>query len=133
MTAPAGLLDTSVIIGLETGRPVDFGLMPLNQTVSSISLGELHFGVHAATSPETRSIRVATLEALAGLELLAVDAAAASHWGRLRYRLREVGRKINVNDLWIAAIALAHDLPVVTQDHDFDTLTDLGGPVVIHV
>ncbi len=133
MIMQEGLLDTSVIISLEAGRPVDFGALPLNQFVSSISLGELHFGIHSAPNPEARSLRMATFESLAGLAVLTIDSAASLHWGRLRYRLKEAGRKINVNDLWIAAIALANDLPVVTQDGDFDRLLDLGGPAVIHV
>lgn len=64
---------------------------------------------------------------------LVADEAAAEHWARLRYRLAENGRRINVNDLWIASIALANGLPVVTQDRDFDVLEGLGGPAIIHV
>ena len=38
-----------------------------------------------------------------------------------------------MNDLWIAAIARANNLPVVTQDDDFDALADLGLLTVIKV
>ena len=133
MTSPRGLLDTSVIIALESDRPVDFGALPLEHFVCSISLGELHLGVHSAPSAESRSARVATLEAMAGLATLAVNSTAAAHWGRLRFRLSEAGRRINVNDLWIASVALAHNVPVVTQDEDFLVLSDLDGPSVIMV
>ncbi|MEO7147294.1 MAG: type II toxin-antitoxin system VapC family toxin [Terrimesophilobacter sp.] len=133
MMVPRGLLDTSVIIALETDRPVDFGSLPLEHFVCSISLGELHLGVHSAPNPESRSARMATLEAMAGLTTLPVNAAAAAQWGRLRFRLSEAGREINVNDLWIAAVAIAHDVPVVTQDADFLVLSDLDGPAVIMV
>lgn len=37
------------------------------------------------------------------------------------------------HDLWIAAIALANGLPVVTQDDGFDILTDIAGPAAIKV
>jgi predicted nucleic acid-binding protein len=133
MIAKYGLLDTSVLIAVESNRPLDHALLPLNQIVSVISVAELHAGVHASPTPESRSIRMATLEAIAGLTLLGVDGTAASHWGRLRFRLAEAGRKVNVNDLWIASIALANSLPVITQDRDFDVFADFGGPVVIHV
>jgi predicted nucleic acid-binding protein len=133
VTPTRGLLDTSVIIAVECGRPVDYAMLPLEQFVSSISMGELHLGVHAAPDTDTRSIRLNTLQSLASLNLLAVDGVAAAQWGRMRYRLREEGRKINVNDLWIAAVALAHNLPVITQDTDFNMLVDLGGPAVINV
>jgi len=35
--------------------------------------------------------------------------------------------------VWIAAIAAANDLPVVTQDDDFDAIEAVGGPRVIRV
>ena len=133
MTAQRGLLDTSVVIAVESGRAVDYAKLPLEQYVSSISIGELHLGVHAAPDTDTRSMRLRTLQSVASLNVLTVDSVAAAQWGRMRYRLREEGRKINVNDLWIAAVALAHDLPVITQDSDFTMLIDLGGPAVINV
>jgi predicted nucleic acid-binding protein len=133
VTPKRGLLDTSVLIAIESGRPVDFGSFPLEQFVCTISLGELHLGVHTAPNAENRSIRMATLEELASLKLLEVDSSAAAHWGRLRFRLKESGQEVNVNDLWIASVALAHNLPVVTQDEDFTVLVDLGGPAVIMV
>ncbi|MBX3088635.1 MAG: type II toxin-antitoxin system VapC family toxin [Cryobacterium sp.] len=133
MMARGGLLDTSVMIAVETGRPVDYGSMPLQQYVCTISLGELYFGVHSAPDAESRSARIATLESMASLVALPVNAEAAAHWGRLRRRLVEAKRRINVNDLWIAAVALAHNLPVITQDDDFDILSDLDGPKVIKV
>ena len=133
MTPKRGLLDTSVLIAMESGRPVDFSGFPLEQFVCTITLGELHLGVHRAPNAENRSIRMATLEELTGVQLLDIDSAAAAQWGRLRFRLREAGRRVNVNDLWIAAVALAHNLPVITQDEDFNALVDLGGPAVIMV
>jgi predicted nucleic acid-binding protein len=40
-------------------------------------------------------------------------------------RLAAVGRRINVNDQWIAATDVAHDLTVFTQDSDYAVLADL--------
>ena len=67
------------------------------------------------------------------LEPLPVDAAAARHWAMLRVRLAEEGRRAKINDLWIAAVAMANGLPVVTQDADFDPIEAVGGPLVIRV
>ncbi len=39
--------------------------------------------------------------------------------------LRAAGRKVPINDCWIAATALAHDIPIVTQDGDYDAMPDL--------
>ena len=46
-----------------------------------------------------------TLQRVAALEPLPVDAAAAAAWARLRVEVHEAGRRVNLNDLWIAAIA----------------------------
>lgn len=129
----AGLLDTSVWIAGETGRPVARDLLPDEALVSVITLAELQAGVLAAADTATRSRRMSTVGAVAGVRALPVDAATALRWAELRVRLHEAGRRINVNDLWIAATALANSVPVVTQDTDFDVLADLGALEVIRV
>lgn len=45
----------------------------------------------------------------------------------MRVHLAEIGRKVGVNDLWIAASAAAHNLPVITRDNDFDALEAVAG------
>jgi predicted nucleic acid-binding protein len=40
---------------------------------------------------------------------------------------------VNINDLWIAATVAAHQLPIVTQDADFDALAEVGGIEIIRV
>ena len=129
----SGLLDTSVLIASETGRQLDVKAVPDEAYVSVITSAELQVGVLAARDTATRARRLATLSSIAHLELLPVDAEAAARWAELRVRLAQAGRKMNVNDLWIAAVALANSLPVVTQDADFDVIHDLGGPVIVQV
>lgn len=129
----AALLDTSVWVAGEVGRTIDADLLPDEALVSVVTLGELQAGVLAASDTTTRSRRLATVNALAGVRALPVDAATALRWAELRVRLHEAGRRINVNDLWIAATAIANGVPVVTQDTDFDVLADLGMLQVIHV
>ncbi|WP_297008412.1 type II toxin-antitoxin system VapC family toxin [uncultured Corynebacterium sp.] len=132
-TAPRGLLDTSVFIARESGRPLRADQLPNEGCISVITLAELEAGVLAAPDQSIRSRRLSTLTAVSALEPLSVDAAAATHWARLRVRLAEAGRRINVNDLWIASIALANDLPVFSQDEDFRVLADLDELQVFYV
>lgn len=133
MTATRGLLDTSVFVARESNRPLRVDLLPLEQVVSAITLGELSAGVHAAVNADSRAMRMKTLDMLSAIAVLPVDAEVAAIWARLRQNLRDNGRRLNVNDLWIASTALAHSLPVYTQDTDFQVLSDLGGPEVIVV
>ncbi|HEY8822542.1 MAG TPA: type II toxin-antitoxin system VapC family toxin [Dermatophilaceae bacterium] len=131
--APRGLLDTSVLIASETGRLLDTNALPDEIFISVVTIAELQAGVLAAADTPTRARRLATLDSVAGLEALPIDVVAAGHWATLRVRLAEEGRRINVNDLWIAAVAAANDLPIVTQDADYDSLATVGGPQVIRV
>ncbi|MDJ0337598.1 type II toxin-antitoxin system VapC family toxin [Cryobacterium sp. PH31-O1] len=133
MTTTRGLLDTSVFVARESNRPLRVDLLPLEQVVSAITLGELSAGVHAAVNADSRAMRMKTLDMLSAIAVLPVDAEVAAIWARLRQNLRDNGRRLNVNDLWIASTALAHSLPVYTQDTDFQVLSDLGGPEVIVV
>ena len=129
----AAVLDTSVLIARESGRRLDVESLPEQSAISVITLGELHAGVLAATDTSVRSQRLATLEVASAVEPLPVTAEAARRWAELRVRLAELGKRAKVNDLWIAAIAAANDMSVVTQDDDFDVIAEAGGPPVVRV
>jgi predicted nucleic acid-binding protein len=129
------LLDTSVFVARESGRPMDATRVSADTdvAVSLVTLAELQVGVLAAPGVETRGQRFATLGSLADVKVLPIDEDVAAAWARLRVGVAEAGRKVNVNDLWIAATAVAQRLPVVTQDGDFDALEGLAGLVVVRV
>lgn len=133
MSARPALLDTSVLIARESGRRLDVDSLPEQTAVSVITLGELHAGVLAATDTAIRARRLSTLEAVTAVEVLPITAEAARRWAELRVRLAEQGRRAKVNDLWIAAVAKANGMDVVTQDDDFDVIEGAGGPAVLRV
>jgi predicted nucleic acid-binding protein len=128
-----GLLDTSVFIARETGRSLDDSLLPEESAVSAVTVAELQAGVLAASDTEVRARRLATLSALSDVEVLVVDEAVAASWALLRVHLAESERRLNVNDLWIAATALTHRIPVITQDDDFGPVEGVGGLRVVRV
>lgn len=120
-----GLADTSVFIARESGRSLNTSALPDELAVSVITIGELRAGVLAATTVEVRDRRLATLTAALRLDPVAVDENVAAEWARLRVLLRDSGRRMPVNDSWIAATALALGVPVVTQDDDFPAVDGL--------
>ncbi len=132
MSRPA-LLDTSVLIAQETGRRLDLGSLPDETAVSVITIAELHAGVLAAADTATRARRLATLDALSVIDPLPVTVEAARHWAMMRVRLAEQGRSVKINDLWIAAVAVANGMDVITQDGDFDAIEKVGGPTIVRV
>jgi len=131
--ATRGLLDTSVFVAREVERRLDEELLPEELAVSAVTVAELHVGVLAATDLDIRARRLATLESLADIEVLVVDEAVAASWALLRVHLATAERRLNVNDLWIAATALAHGIPVVSQDGDFGPVEGVGGLKVVRV
>lgn len=133
MSAARGLLDTSVFIAAESGRPLDVRLLPEESAICAVTVAELHVGVLAAADSDIRARRLRTLEAAAEIEVIPIDEAVGAAWARLRIHLAETGRRLNVNDLWVAATALAHGLPVVTQDADFEPVEGAAGLQIIRV
>lgn len=112
------IADTSVFIAAESGRSL--GPLPDAVAVSVVTAAELELGVLRAADTEARSRRLATLSAVrSAFALLPVDAEVASCWSRIAATELEAGRRVRRHDAWIAATALRHGVPVVTQDADF--------------
>ncbi|BBX73864.1 type II toxin-antitoxin system VapC family toxin [Mycobacterium shinjukuense] len=132
MTA-AGVLATSVFIAHESGRQLDESRIPEEVATTVVTLAELNAGVLAAGSADVRAQRLATLDAIADMAALPVDVDAARTWARLCVHLAESGRRVRINDLWIAAVAASRGLPVVTQDGDFDALDGVAGVAILRV
>lgn len=125
-----GLADTTLFIAREAGRPLDTEVLPDELGVSVVTIGELRAGVLAADDVEKRDRRLATLTQALAMEPIPVDAQVADAWARLRLLLRDSSQHMPVNDSWIAATAMALEIPVVTQDDDY---VDVPGLAVIRV
>jgi hypothetical protein len=118
------LADTSLFIGNENGRAMA-GEVPTELVVSVVTVGELRLGVLMASTLDARSRRLETLRLVESLEPLPIDDQVAARWARLVAELRNAGKKAPVNDSWIAATAIAYNLPVATQDTDYDGMPGL--------
>ncbi|MCB9390688.1 MAG: type II toxin-antitoxin system VapC family toxin [Acidimicrobiia bacterium] len=129
MTSRA-IADTSIFIAQESGRALNTSALPEQMAVSVITIGELRAGVLAATDVATRDRRLRTLTAAMQTNPIEIDVSIAESWATLRVTLREAGRRMPLNDSWIAATAMSYSVPVLTQDLDFPTLPGLD---VIHV
>ncbi len=123
------LADTSLFVAVEQERSLS-GRPPKRVAVSVITIGELRLGVLAADSGPIRARRLETLSVAEALDPLPIDAQVAHAWATLRLALRDAGKRMPINDSWIAATAIAKDMPVVTQDGDYD---DVPGLEVIRV
>jgi predicted nucleic acid-binding protein len=107
--------------------------LPEELAISVVTKAELRAGVLAAADIETRDRRLATLEAVADMTVLPIWSGVDRVWAGMRAYLEASGRRINANDVWIAATAAAYEIPVLTQDHDFYALSGVNGLTVIEV
>jgi predicted nucleic acid-binding protein len=130
-TPEIGLLDTSVFIARETDR--EMGDLPARVAVSVITIGELELGVLAAESSAIRARRADTLALARTADPIPVSEAVMAAWSRLVADCRAAGihRTVKLMDALIAATAVEHGLPVVTQDADYDRMARAHKPLQV--
>jgi predicted nucleic acid-binding protein len=107
--------------------------MPETTAISVVTKAELRVGIFAAVDIETRDRRLMTFELANRIVTLPVDEKVSRAWSQMRAYTQASGKKIEVNDMWIAATAAAHEIPVLTQARDFDALSGVAGLTVIPV
>ena len=62
---------------------------------------------------------------LPAFRILPVDDPTSGTYGEIRDELKRAGRPIPTNDLWIAALARQHALPLISRDRHFDSVRGL--------
>jgi hypothetical protein len=125
----SGLLDTSVFVARETDRPL--GPLPDHVAVSVVTIGELQLGVLAAQDDAIRARRADTLALARTADPIPISEAVMVSWARLVTDCRAAGihRSVKLTDALIAATAVEHGLPVVTQDEDYDRIAAAHTPL----
>ena len=127
----AWLLDTNVLSELRKAKPdpkvVAFvsGTSVKELYVSSVTLAEIRFGIEKATDPNDRVILTHWLthsvRPLFTGRVLEVTEDIMLEWRLLVEEGRKINHTFSQPDLFIAAIALHHDLTIVTRNQkDFD-------------
>lgn len=113
----AVLIDTSVLVDAE--RRSGAGLRAVtggeDRAISVVTASELLHGVHRAADATVRMRRLAYVErVIERLEPLPISMRVARAHAEIWARLEADGALIGAHDLWIAATALAHGMPVAT-------------------
>jgi tRNA(fMet)-specific endonuclease VapC len=128
-----GVLDTNAIVLLDRLHPED---LPAEPMITVITLAELSVGPLITDDAVERAARQARLqETEAAFDPLPFDAPAARAFGRLAAALRRAGRRVQPRafDALIAAIAIAHQVPVYTcNPRDFTGIEGLTVVAIPH-
>jgi tRNA(fMet)-specific endonuclease VapC len=90
-----------------------------------IVLGEIKAGFHGGVQHRRNELLLGRFLAKPTVKLLLPGAETAEHYARLFVQLKRAGTPIPDNDLWIAALALEHNLLLVTRDRHFECVPQL--------
>ena len=119
------VLDTSVVIDLFKGDKEVASFLSKQQEIYMpfAVLGELYLGAHrsACEKKHLQDIK----DFLVECNILSADAVTAEKYAILKAALLKKGTPIPENDIWIAATAIQHDLPLYTTDKHFDLIDGL--------
>ena len=88
-------------------------------------LAELRAGFAAGNRESTNAANLQRFLASPRVSVLVPDEQTTHHYARLHRQLRGDGRPIPTNDLWIAALAVQHDLLLCTADRHFRRIPQL--------
>jgi tRNA(fMet)-specific endonuclease VapC len=88
-----------------------------------IVLGEYRFGIAQSRNRDAHERWL--LASLPAYVVLAVDVATTEFYAEVRLELKRAGKPIPSNDLWIAALSRQHNLPVLSRDRHFDSVSRL--------
>jgi tRNA(fMet)-specific endonuclease VapC len=123
------LLDTNICIYIARNRPAGVARRfsrsaPGSLGISVITCGELCFGAEKSADRARARDRLKEFALL--VEVLPLGAKAGAVYGTLLARLQKAGTPIGNNDLWIAAHAIALDVPLVSNNvREFERVGDL--------
>jgi len=123
-TSESVLLDTSIIVAHFWHEPALVErLKAATLYIPLRVLGELYYG--AFKSGHQAKTLKQLHEFLRICAVLPPDELPAQHYGHIKADLERAGSRIPENDLWIAAIAREHQLPLVTRDQHFSRISGL--------
>jgi tRNA(fMet)-specific endonuclease VapC len=120
------LLDTNIVIAIFSRDEAVMTELAKSREIfiPSIVLGELYYGAQKSAHKKENT---AVIDKFASANtILACDVDTARQYGKIKESLLAKGRPIPDNDIWIAAIAFQHHLPLVTRDLHFNEIKGLA-------
>jgi len=119
------ILDTNIVIAFfrneeEVVRNI---LWAEEIFIPSIVAGELYYGAYNSGKPQQNILKF--IEFCSLTQNLNCDLNTAKHYGQVKKQLKDRGTPIPENDIWIIALALQHQIPLVSRDKHFNNIDGL--------
>lgn len=120
------ILDTNAVSALLAGNPALADRLDdaTRHHLPAIVIGEYRYGLMRSRHRRNLSLLLNSL--IRESIVLQVDEKTAQTYAEVRDELRERGRPIPENDVWIAALARQHDEPIVSRDRHFEAVKGLS-------
>jgi len=119
------ILDTTAVSAAGFGDPLLVQQLAnhKNLYVPVIVVGEYRYGLAGSTKAVATQLWFDRF--LATVIVLNVTRDTAACYATIFTKLKEQGRPIPINDVWIAALAVEHRLPIMSRDAHFDAVPNL--------
>lgn len=119
------ILDTNA---LSAAAEEHLGVMEIVAGVEQLALpvvviGEYRYGI--AQSRHKARYRRWLDGLIADCTVLDVTEQTTLHYATINVELRQAGKPIPTNDLWIAALCRQHGLPLLSRDRHFDVVSGI--------
>ncbi|MBI5202354.1 MAG: type II toxin-antitoxin system VapC family toxin [Elusimicrobia bacterium] len=120
-------LDTNGYRAAADGEPKARGLLQRADEIvlPFVVLGELRAGFAAGTHGKRNEAKLTEFLGSPRVRVIFADEQTTHHYGVLFAQLRKQGTPIPTNDLWIAALLVQHDLPILSSDRHFGAVPQL--------
>lgn len=119
------VLDTNIVIALfgNDANVVTEVKKAKNIYLPAIVVGELYYGAMNSSKPEQNSRRINEL--LKEVNVLNCDIETGKFYGIVKKELKDKGKPIPENDIWIIALSKQHKIKVVSRDAHFENVANL--------
>ena len=119
------ILDTNALSAAAEEHP---GVMVVLADVQQLALpvvviGEYRYGI--AQSRHRARYRRWLDSLINDCSVLDINEQSTHHYAAINVELRQAGKPIPTNDLWVAALCRQHDLPLLSRDRHFDVVSGI--------
>jgi tRNA(fMet)-specific endonuclease VapC len=121
------LLDTNAYAAFKQGYPEAISILQQASGIAlnSVVLGELLSGFAFGSREDVNRRELAKFLDSQRVVVLPIDRNTSDHYAKIYLALKKAATPIPTNDMWIAASAIQHDLPLYTFDRHFQAVPGL--------